>query len=104
MDAKFKAGFPDLYILINGRAIHYELKVSDTYKEDWTFDAIIKRFFDPLQVTVLNAIAAAGGVARGLILLPNKYVVVFDFKSNQYKIYTAWAFEDGWIKQNFMLG
>lgn len=70
MDAKFKAGFPDLYV-IGGSACsyHYELKVT---KKIHYGSIDLKLLFDPIQISVMNSINRAGGDARGLILQENK--------------------------------
>lgn len=61
MDAKFKAGFPDLLVIVDGRTIHYELKAVSFC----SFDNL--GFFKPIQLSIIRAINRAGGDARGLI-------------------------------------
>lgn len=55
MDAKFKAGFPDIYLLIDGTPVHIELKIAHFYNG---YNGL-----DPIQLQTLKMLAAAGAVA-----------------------------------------
>lgn len=66
MDAKFKAGFPDLYIVDLGVCKHIELKVFSS--TSGTSLASLRKFFDPIQISVMRSINKAGGYAIGMAL------------------------------------
>lgn len=66
MDAKFKAGFPDLYVIDreNGLGRHFELKVFSSV--NGTSLGTLKKFFAPIQISVMKSINLAGGSAIGM--------------------------------------
>lgn len=79
MDAKFKAGFPDLYIIDQegGRGKHFELKVCT--QTNGISMARLRNYFDPIQISVMRSIQKAGGSAIGMVLnLATKNVYLFD--------------------------
>lgn len=102
-DAKFKAGFPDLYTVVTGIGCHYELKVGQSkYHVGDKFGECIKRAFEPIQIAISNEIAAAAGKARGLILLPTKEVVLVNFNESTLKVYQDYEFEFEWMTRKFL--
>lgn len=64
MDAKFKAGFPDLYLIVRGKSIHYELKMTNKVHFG---SKDLEKLFDPIQISVMRSIGKAGIAARGLV-------------------------------------
>lgn len=98
MDAKFKAGFPDLYLVLSGVDIpkHYELKVSKTAPKD-DYDVI--NFFKKIQVSIMKSICKAGGHARGLILTENSAEVwMVDFYRDKLHVFGREAFNNWWSR------
>jgi len=90
MDAKFKAGFPDLLVIIMGKTIHYELKVIRAHTNKSCFE-----LFDPIQRSVMSSINRAGGDARGLILNEcDDEVLMFDFTRHLSAIYNKNVFNN----------
>ena len=66
MDAKFKAGFPDLYIIEAGLGKHFELKVFSSVSG--ISIGTLKNFFKPIQISIMKSINSGGGHAIGLAL------------------------------------
>ena len=101
MDAKFKAGFPDLYVLINGTMgghslpFHYELKVVDNFREA-SLD--VMDYLEPVQISVCKSIAKAGGKSRALVLsLQKKDVYLYDFSTHSTMLFSNDLFTTFWV-------
>ena len=101
MDAKFKAGFPDLYLIDRetSQGRHIELKVfSDT---EGTSLGELRKFFDPIQISIMKSINIAGGSAIGMAL--NKAtlnVYLFDPNQDIMFILKPDAFKRWWVQSN----
>lgn len=71
MDAKFKSGFPDLYLIHDTSkgfmsSRHFELKVFCSV--NGTSIGTLKKFFAPIQISIMKSINMAGGSAIGMAL------------------------------------
>jgi hypothetical protein len=92
MDAKFKAGFPDLLLIIIGQTIHYELKIARTWVLGTT-----KRYFEPIQLSVMNSINKAHGEARGLLYsIPEAKIYMIDFTRDKQVVFSFEQFRQFW--------
>jgi len=94
MDAKFKAGFPDLYLVHNGKSFHYELKVARYPIPSFS---LLAEFFAPIQLSVMRQINKSGGIARGLILNTDGYVYLRDFTRDNLEIFNPVIFNQFWV-------
>ena len=101
-DAKFKAGYPDLQTIVKGLECHYELKVSDRYKNEGTFEMQLKRLFEPIQIAIMTQMREACGRVRGLVLQSDKSVLVFNFEMRTVKRYEPYEFDYCWMTDNFL--
>lgn len=105
MDAKFKAGFPDLYVIIRfASSYHYELKMT---KKPHYGSMSLRKLFDPIQISVMNSINQSGGNARGLILqehLLGQFIWMVDFSREKIKRFDPNNFMDFWLDTNHSWG
>lgn len=69
MDAKFKSGFPDIYLLAAGKPYHIELKIND--------------YPTKLQESVLYSLANAGAISL-CFSLKNDSLVQVSFYDNRF--------------------
>lgn len=68
MDAKFKAGFPDLLVILNGKSFYFELKVIHHYTNGRYIPEQIKKLCQPVQISVLRSMGQSGAVAGIFVL------------------------------------
>jgi len=101
MDAKFKAGFPDLYIIFNKNPYHIELKVVDKFPINKSTEDLLQ-LFAPLQLSVMRSINKAGTKANGLVLDKSCGDVWLYYMNSSYwsqmipeKFKSAWC--EGWL-------
>lgn len=101
MDAKFKAGFPDLYLIDRDTGIgrHIELKVFSSACNISL--GTLRKFFEPIQISVMKSINIASGSAIGMAL--NKAtlnVYLFDPLQDIMFILKPEAFKRWWVQSH----
>lgn len=90
MDAKFKAGFPDLYLLSNGVPYHLELKINRFLEPNYGLA--------PLQEQILRQLVRAGAACFCLNLQEDNQVGVTEIQriSNYSRLFHPRTFEIAW--------
>lgn len=98
MDAKFKAGFPDLYILNNGIPIHIELKIGKFYTANWGLA--------PIQLKTLRDLRKAKAQSFCLNLEYNGHVGITEIGINfdSARLCLDGNFFNKWISPTLCLG
>lgn len=99
--SKFVSGFPDLYLIDQETGIgrHIELKVFSS--TNGVSLGALRKFFDPIQISVMRSINIAGGSAIGMAL--NKAtlnVYLFDPVQDIMFILKPDAFKRWWVQSN----
>lgn len=87
MDAKFKAGFPDLYLLVKGIPVHIELKIADEPTK--------------IQEFTLMQLADARALAFSFSLEVDDHVNIICYHNKLNYHYTTKAFYDMWSRPFF---
>ena len=89
-DVRYKAGWPDIYVVLNGFSSHYELKLCR--------GSILIDQMSPLQRAVCRRLAKAGAHVSCLTYLPETELVHVECISQQTEYVLSLAkFNERWI-------